>query len=168
VRGRQRLPDHPGWRWKVACSSPDLEALSRHPTDASGGTAFDSASAADALPRERLSGSGISSAPVAGWVIIEPEKEWKAAGWLFRWVVSALATNVEDAELRRRLDEIVNENLPTLDLAAFTAAERDQLRSVIRDRLVEEAETRLPADVVVDRDLAINYVRDLAGLVSAG
>jgi hypothetical protein len=105
---------------------------------------------------------------MAGWVVVEPDKDWKAAGWLYRWVVSTIAANVDDMEVKRRLDAIVAANLPLLDLGEFTETQRLAMRAVIRDQLVDEAKASFPEDMVVDRDHAITYVGELAELVPSG
>jgi hypothetical protein len=87
---------------------------------------------------------------VADWLTVKPGSSWKAAGWLYRWVVGTIAENVDDDQLKLRLKAIVDENLPTLALSDFTEAECEAIRAVIRQRLVEDARAEFPADMSVD------------------
>ncbi|MFI5890914.1 hypothetical protein ACIA5D_12440 [Actinoplanes sp. NPDC051513] len=98
---------------------------------------------------------------MAGTISLSPEKRWSVAGWLFDWTVEFLAGRVVEPELRASLQEIVDENLGWLGLGDFGPDPEREMRALLRDEVVEAADTAFGADMA-GREAALGHLRDLA------
>jgi hypothetical protein len=97
---------------------------------------------------------------MSGTIAVNQDTRWSAAGWLFDWTVELLADNVTDPDLAKDLREIVEENLGWLGLGDFGPDAERQLRTLIQQRLVTEADKRLP-DSLANRPAVLDLLRDL-------
>ena len=94
-------------------------------------------------------------------------KLWTAASWLFRWVVSSVADHAGlDADGQARLREIVDENLGWLSIDGLEPARRSIVRDWISERLVADADARLPVDLEADRAATLTHLGELAQMTS--
>ncbi|WP_406051550.1 hypothetical protein [Kribbella sp. NBC_00889] len=90
-------------------------------------------------------------------------KLWTAASWLFRWVVSSVADNAGlDPDGQATLREIVDENLGWLSIDDLEPARRSIVRDWISERLVADADARLPVDLEADRGATLTHLGELA------
>jgi hypothetical protein len=104
---------------------------------------------------------------MAGLIIISDRDDisWSAPSWLFDWVVGRLARDLPDEDAARRLDEIVDQNLGIVVVDDFEEDLRQRLLGSIRNQLVPWAESELFLRPGLNREGALNQIRDLAGMV---
>src|SRR5262249_22067424 len=69
---------------------------------------------------------------MAGTIEVGPDVKWSAAGRLFDWVLSQVASEGSDAELAGHLRGIVGENLGYLSLPEVEAQQRTQFRDAVQ------------------------------------
>jgi hypothetical protein len=94
------------------------------------------------------------------------EPLWSAASWLFDWVLNRLVDDAEvDQHLAAMVREIVDENLGWFSLRDLGPVDRSIVRSWLADRLVEDADAKLPA-ALAQRDEVLLYLADLARLAA--
>jgi len=91
---------------------------------------------------------------------------WTAASWLFDWVLNRIVDDAEvDQYVAVMVREIVDENLGWFSLRDLDPADRSIVRSWLADRLVEDADAKLPAELA-QRDDVLLYHADLASLAA--
>jgi hypothetical protein len=101
---------------------------------------------------------------MAGTISLGPQERWSVASWLFDWTVEFLADRVAEREVRASLREIVEENLGWLGLGDFGPEPEREMRGLLRDEVVEAADTTFAADMA-DREAVLGHLRDLAARV---
>jgi uncharacterized protein (DUF2236 family) len=89
---------------------------------------------------------------------------WTAASWLFDWVLNRIVDDAEvDQYVAVMVREIVDEHLGWFSLRDLDPADRSIVRSWLADRLVEDADAKLPAELA-ERDDVLLYLADLTRL----
>lgn len=88
---------------------------------------------------------------------------WGGASWLFDWVLREVVSHVDDRDLAAKLNEIVEVGLGWLSLADLADTQRSAVRLWLRDHLVADAESSLPADLA-NRAGVIAHLGELADL----
>jgi hypothetical protein len=102
---------------------------------------------------------------MAGTVAVAADKRWSATGWLFDWVLEAIATDLGDTPVTARIREIVDENLGWLGVDTLPEPERTRVFDTLA-ALPARAQTQLP-ETVPERDTVVRYLHDLAALAAA-
>jgi hypothetical protein len=92
---------------------------------------------------------------------------WSVSSWLFYWVLTDIARHTGDAELAAHLTEIDRENLGWLGLDDITPGQRREVRRIITEHLVDDAEREFRPDAP-GRPGGLDLLRDLAAMVSDG
>jgi hypothetical protein len=91
---------------------------------------------------------------------------WSASSGLFYWVLSDIARHTNDTDLAGRLSEIDRENLGWFGLDDITPGQRGEVRRIVTEHLVEDAEREFPADAP-GRASGLELLKELAAIVSA-
>jgi hypothetical protein len=102
---------------------------------------------------------------MAGTVGVSSDVLWSAASWLFDWVLKDIARDTDDVELAGNLTGIVDENLGWFGLDDITPRQRDEVRRIIAERLVDNADREFPADML-GRPEALALLKELVASVS--
>ncbi len=98
------------------------------------------------------------------WMIsLGGNERWLVSGWLFYWVVGFLAVNVEQQELAAGIDQVRARESGLLELGRFGPAADQEMRKLLRNRLVAAAEDRFPP-AMQGRETALGLLHELADL----
>ncbi len=103
---------------------------------------------------------------MAGTVSLSPDVRWSAASWLFDWVLRDIARDTDDVELAGHLTGVVGENLGWFGLDDITPRQRREVRRIITEHLVDDANKNLPADLP-GRPETLALLSELAAKFSA-
>ncbi len=104
---------------------------------------------------------------MAGTVNVSPGVLWSAASWLFDWVVRDVAKHTSDAGLAGHLNGIVDENLGWFGFGDITVGQRREVRRIIAERLVDDANNGLRADMPA-RPSVLALLQQLADIIVGG
>jgi hypothetical protein len=104
---------------------------------------------------------------MAGSVGVSNEVLWSASSRLFYWVLTDIARHTSDVELAAQLTEIDRENLGWFGLDDITPGQRREVRRLITEHLVHDAEREFRPDAP-GRAGGLELLRDLAAMVSDG
>lgn len=102
---------------------------------------------------------------MAGTISFSPGARWSASTWLFDWVLTTLARQVDDPELAAELTAIVDDNVGWLGLDDLTGDQKATVKRTIRRSLRTAAERGLPPAIPGHED-ALNHLDDLIDLAS--
>jgi hypothetical protein len=100
---------------------------------------------------------------MAGMISLGGNDRWPASGWLFYWVVGFLAVNVEQQQLAADIDHVRTDESGLLELEVFGPAADQEMRELLRHRLVATAEERFPP-AMTGRDTVLELRHELADL----
>jgi hypothetical protein len=100
---------------------------------------------------------------MAGMISLGGNDRWLVSGWLFYWVVGFLAMNVEQQQLAADIDHVRAGESGLLELGVFGPAADQEMRELIRNRLVAAAEERFPP-AMEGRETALELLHELAEL----
>ena len=103
---------------------------------------------------------------MSGTVSVSAGAQWSAGWWLFDWVLTDIAKNTRDVELAGHLTGIIGEHLGWFGLNDLAAGQRREVRRIITERLVDDAQQEFPANLP-GRPQALTLLKDLAVLVSS-
>lgn len=92
---------------------------------------------------------------------------WSVSSRLFYWVLTDVARHTSDAELAGHLNEIDRENLGWFGLDAIAPGQRHEVRRIITEHLVDDAQREFPTDMP-GRPSALALLKDLAAMVTDG
>jgi hypothetical protein len=100
-----------------------------------------------------------------GVISLGGNEQWLATGWLYCWVVGFLAMNVEQQQLAADIDQVRAGDSGLLELGVFGPEADEEMRALLRDRLVSVAEKCFPS-TMRGRAPAMGLLRELAELAS--
>jgi len=104
---------------------------------------------------------------MAGTIFMAPNRTWPVASWAFHWVAEFLADNVEDKEAVDYLREVIDSNIGILSLMEeggdFNASARRQILDLLQNKLVPDAERRLPSENF-DRTGGLEVLQELSDM----
>jgi hypothetical protein len=100
---------------------------------------------------------------MAGDIFLARDRHWTTASWAFRWAAEFLAASVNDDAIVARLRVIVDNNLNVIDLDDFQPAERARILDLLQNKLLPDAERRLPTDDF-DREGALEILKKLSDM----
>jgi hypothetical protein len=100
-----------------------------------------------------------------GVISLGDDGQWLATGWLFCWVVGFLAMNVERQQLAADIDHVRVGDSGRLELGVFGPEADREMRGLLRNRLVPEAERCFPP-AMRGRATALRLLRELAALAA--
>jgi hypothetical protein len=92
---------------------------------------------------------------------------WSVSSRLFYWALNDIASQTNDAYLAAHLSEIDRENLGWFGLDDITPGQRREVRRIITEHLVDDAEREFRPDAS-GRAGGLDLLRDLAAMVSHG
>lgn len=101
---------------------------------------------------------------MAGTIEIAAGRRWSASTWLFDWVVEYLAKNVSVVKVQTQLQEIIDENIGWLGLSDFESDTRLEMSTLIRTRLVPQADAEFSA-AMANRSGALDHLHRLVDQV---
>jgi hypothetical protein len=99
---------------------------------------------------------------MAKGMTLSDEYHWSASAGLFEWVVEYLLGRVRDPAVRTELREVVDHNLPGVDLSRLPEAGRREVLAALDGGLVEAA--RSSPDIVTpepERGFVVGHVKVL-------
>jgi len=102
---------------------------------------------------------------MAGSVGVSNEVLWSASSRLFYWVLTDIVRHTSDVELAAQLTEIDRENLGWFGLDDITTTQRREVRRIITERLVADAQREFPVDLP-GRPEFLALLKDLAAKIS--
>ena len=98
---------------------------------------------------------------MAGTIEISPESSWTAASWLFDWVLTRIANELDDLPAGAEVRLIVAENLGFLSVGALGPSAVRVIADFARSgRLVDSAEAGMFAGV--EHASVVAHVRELS------
>ena len=104
---------------------------------------------------------------MAGTVSVAPGVQWSVSSRLFHWVLTDIAKNASDVELAGHLNGIVGENLGWFGFGDISLGQRREVRRIITERLIDDADKEFPADMPA-RPSALVLLQDLVVMTSGG
>jgi hypothetical protein len=102
---------------------------------------------------------------MSGTISLSPDVQWSATYWLFDWVLKNIAKDAGDVELAGHLTGIVGEHLGWFGLDDISPSQRREVRRIITERLVDDAQREFPADMP-ERPQALALLKELAANVT--
>jgi hypothetical protein len=100
---------------------------------------------------------------MSGTIALSPDTRWSAAGWLFDWIVRFLVQQVGDPGVSANLQEVIDENLGWVDVAALPTGARRTIVEKLEHELVPAAERELPP-TLPERQRVLDHIRELSEL----
>jgi hypothetical protein len=100
---------------------------------------------------------------MAGDVWLSAKDRWSANSSLYHWVLEFWISSLNDPVVVDALQEIRDVNIGLVNLEDFDPKVQHQMRELLRDNLVKDAQMRLRADLP-DRQGFIEALQELADL----
>lgn len=100
---------------------------------------------------------------MAGDLWLSGDARWTVNNSLYHWALEFLISSLNDQSGVGELEKIRDANIGLVNLADFDPKVQRDMLSLLRDKLVEDAATRLPADMP-GREGFISGLQNLADL----
>jgi hypothetical protein len=102
---------------------------------------------------------------MSGTISLSPDVQWSATYWLFDWVLKDIAKGTSDVELAGHLNGVVGEHLGWFGLDDISPSQRQEVRRIITERLIDDAQREFPADMP-ERPQALALLKELAAHIA--
>lgn len=100
---------------------------------------------------------------MAGDLWLSGDARWTVNNSLYHWALEFLISSLDDQPAVAELEKIRDANIGLVNLADFGTRVQHDMLSLLRDKLVEDAVTRLPPDMP-GRESFITGLQNLADL----